>query len=107
MTDSFSPGLSRVVTLTRPQSGSTSDETSIRSGPSMMWSIAAATEIWLWRVVWSSSTRASRAQCSCDASGFSRTAATRGSLVGTGSCSFATSSDCTTMRTGASTASTS
>ncbi len=102
---SFSPGASTAVAVTRPASGSLSEETPSESGPANSWSMAAATRISLRWVMWTSSTIVPLARWRSDRSGDSSAAAARGSPCQAGSCSLATSSDWMTIRAGSPTGS--
>jgi hypothetical protein len=77
-----SPGCSHVVIVTRPRSGKHSQLTSVPGGPSMRWSMAAATRSPLAVVEWTSSTASPREPWSSERSGASRAAGCRGSWLG-------------------------
>lgn len=102
----FWPASSTVVALIRPWSSELSAVMSTRSGPSIRWSMPAATRSPLYRVRCTRTAFVPSACRSSAISGASSTAAARGSPSPPGSCSLATSSDWSTIRTGPSTAST-
>jgi hypothetical protein len=79
----------------------------VLSGPSTTWSMPAPTRSPLRFVRCTSSPRRSSALCCSDSSGSESTAAARGSSLGAGICSLATSSDCTTTCAAPSTGTTS
>ncbi len=96
------------MTVVRAVSGPQSQKASVLSGPSMTWSMPAATRSPLCSVRCTISAAVPpREPLSSLTRGASSAAATRGSLSGGGIGSLATSSDWTTMRAGLSTASTS
>ena len=99
--------MSSVVIVSRARSGSLSISVTVPSGPSTTWSIAAAIRRRLATVECTRPPRIPWQWCSSDCSARSSAAAARGSLLRDGPGSFATSSDCTTMRVSGSTASTS
>ena len=78
----------------------------VPSGPRTSWSIAAATRSPLERVWCTRWARSPSQSWTTACSAFSTAAAARGSLVWVETGSLVTSSDCSTMRSGASTAST-
>lgn len=97
----------REVTVRRATSAVLSLLVRVPAGPSTVWSAAVAMRSLLMRVECTSRRRLPIVRFSSDSRGDSRTAAVRGSPETAGSCSLAMSSDWTTTRTGASTASTS
>src|SRR5215207_8172986 len=92
------PGSRMVDTIVRPRWGKLSDCTSVPGGPSTTWSITAATIRALSRVECTKPARAPREASARSTNGAVNAAAALGSPSGTGSCSLATSSDCTTIR---------
>ena len=98
---SVSPGCSRVITVVRPMSSVASEVTLSFAGPSTSWSIAAATRRpGLAGLVDQPRAVVVRAVL-LDSSGSVSAASTRGSASArAGSCSLATSSDCTTSSAG-------
>ena len=103
-----SPGFSRAITVVRPMSSVASEVIFALGGPCTSWSIAAATRSPERRVWWISVAPASSLRYCSDISGSVSAASTRGSSsLRAGSCSLATSSDCTTSIAGASSTSTS
>ena len=79
-----------------------SDAVTMPSGPSTMWSIAAAIRRPLWRVRCTSVARSSCSSWSSASSGAASAAAARGSSLFVAPGSLATSEDWTTTRSGSS-----
>lgn len=102
-----SPGASAEAMVSRATSARLSQLVVVGRGPVTTWSAAAATRSSLARVRCTSFSRLPDAKSSSASSGDSRATAVRGSPSAPGSCSLATSSDCTTIRTSESTGSTS
>ena len=103
-----SPGCRRVITVVRPMSSVASEVCLSFPAPSTSWSIAAATRSPDWRVRWISHAPLSWVPCCSETSGSVSAASTRGSASSReGSCSLATSSDCTTSSAASSSTSTS
>ena len=97
-----------MATVTRLTSPSPSASIRVPCGPSTSWRIAAATRSPLTRVRWTMTAAPSAAgMFSSSTSGVGISAPARGSASIRGTVSFATSSDCTTTRSGRSTGSTS
>ena len=97
-----SPGASPVEIVTRARSSSLSALVTVSSGPSTTWSMPAATRSRDARVTCTSPARRPLFVWDSASSGWRRAAPARGSSVSaSGPGSFATSSDCTTIRDGA------
>ena len=93
ITRSFCPGCSTVAAVMRLVSSTPLASTLTSVGPSNVWSMAAPMRSLDCLVTCTMTAAVSRAFCHSCCSGLASAADTRGSLLGEGSCSFASNSD--------------